>query len=311
MRGFFPRVLTPLPKWTNRSGDGTIAACRPVTGGNDDKQPPRASEQPLMGDSNRGSDTNKRKRQLSSSSEAEVSSNTSTSTTVTNEEDEGEEEENEQVNDAIEDVVDNVHKRRRLCASTETRHTLTKDKRPQQPRSYPSTTKQTRGRVPQITQRTTTPVTANHSATSDDEEEEEEDKDEEETENEEEAQQQPAVKNKQKLHTPFRPPQHLRNKPCVSRDRGKTWSVIPWNKKHFLPGGDAWIQPMKEFFRSVRELESLKEEDRKHVPWRQDFEYCYGVHWPVRHLGTFMASEEVEAGVSHRDTSKEGNTLFV
>ena len=50
---------------------------------------------------------------------------------------------------------------------------------------------------------------------------------------------------------------------------------------------------MKEFFRSTRELEALKEEDRKQVPWRQDFEYCHGVHWPVRHLGTFMANEEV------------------
>jgi len=115
-----------------------------------------------------------------------------------------------------------------------------------------------------------------------------------------------SLKNLQKLRAPFRPPQHLCNKPCVSRDGGKTWTSIPWNKKHFLPGGDAWIKPMKEFFRSARELESLKEEDRKQVPWRQDFEYCYGVHWPVRHLGTFMASEEVEASVSHRDTSKEG-----
>ena len=264
-----------------------------------------------MGDSNRGSDTSKRKRQLSSSSEAEVSSSTSTSTTVTNEEgedEEEEEEENEQVNDAIEDVVDNAHKRRRPSASNAPRHTLTKEKTPRlQLRSYPSTTKRTRGRVPQQTQRTTPPVTANHSATSDDEEEEEAE-DEEETENEEEAQQQqqqPALKNKQKLRTPFRPPQHLRNKPCVSRDGGKTWTSIPWNKKHALPGGDAWIQPIKEFFRSARELETLKEEDRKQVPWRQDFEYCYGVHWPVRHLGAFMASGDVEASVSHRDTGKE------
>ena len=262
-----------------------------------------------MGDSNRGSDSNKRKRQLSSSSEAEVSSSTSASTTVTNEEDEDEEEEeeNEQVTDAIERVVDNAHKRRRLSASNAPRHTLTKEKTPRlQLRSYPSTTKQTRGRVPQETQRTTPSVTANHSATSDDEEEEEED--EEETECEEEAQQQqpPALKNKQKLRTPFRPPQHLRNKPCVSRDGGKTWTSIPWNKKHALPGGDAWIQPIKEFFRSARELETLKEEDRKQVPWKQDFEYCYGVHWPVRHLGAFMASEEVEASVSHRATGKEG-----
>jgi len=127
-------------------------------------------------------------------------------------------------NDEIEDVVDNGHKRRRLSASNAPRHTLTKEKTPQlQLRSYPSTTKQTQGHVPQ---RTTTSVTANHSATSDDEEEEEaEEEDEEETENEEEVQQQ-AVKNKQKLHTPFRPPQHLRNKPCVSRDGGKTWASI-------------------------------------------------------------------------------------
>ena len=267
-----------------------------------------------MGDSNRGSDTSKRKRQLSSSSEAEVSSSTSTSTAVANEEGEDEEEEeNEQVDDAIERVVDNAHKRRRPSASNAPRHILTKEKTPRlQLRSYyPSTTKQTRGRAPQQTQRTTPPVTTNHPATSDDEEEEEaeeekeDDKDEEETENEEEAQQ-PAVKNKQKLRTPFRPPQHLCNKPCVSRDGGKTWTSIPWNKKHALPGGDAWIQPMKEFFRSTRELEALKEEDRKQVPWRQDFEYCYGVHWPVRHLGAFMASEEVEASVSHRATGKEG-----
>jgi len=293
---FFPPegLDSPLPKWTNRSNDGTITACRPV----DDKQPPRASEQPLLGDSNR-SDGNKRKRQLSSSSsEAEVSSSTSTSTAVTNEEDE--EEENEQVNDAIEDVVDNAHKRRRLSASNAPRHILTKEKTPQlQRRSYPSTTKQTRGHMLQRTQRTTTSVIANHSAMAEEEEEE--------TESEEEAQQQqPALKNKQKLRTPFRPPQHLRSKPCVSRDGGKTWSAIPWNKKHVLSDGEAWIQPIKEFFRSTRELETLKEEDKKQVPWRQDFEYCYGVHWPVRHLGAFMASEEVEASVSHRATGKEG-----
>ena len=52
---------------------------------------------------------------------------------------------------------------------------------------------------------------------------------------------------------------------------------------------------------------ALKVEDRSSaVTWRQDFEYCDGVHWPLRRLDTFMASEEVEARVSHRDTTKEG-----
>ena len=119
------------------------------------------------------------------------------------------------------------------------------------------------------------------------------------------------LKNLQKLRAPFRPPQHLRSKPCHSLDGGKTWTPFPWNKKHILPGGDAWIQPIREFFPSARELVALKTEDRSSaVTWKQDFEYCDGVHWPLRHLGTFMASEEVGASVSHRDTTKEGKRML-
>jgi len=119
-------------------------------------------------------------------------------------------------------------------------------------------------------------------------------------------------KNKQKLRSPFRPPAHLRDKPCQSLDGGKTWTSFPWNKKHALPGGDAWIQPIREFFNSTRELLALKVEDRSSaVRWKQDFEYCCGVHWPLRHLGVFMASKEVEASVSHHGTAKEGNAFIV
>ena len=49
----------------------------------------------------------------------------------------------------------------------------------------------------------------------------------------------------------------------------------------------------------------MKVEDRSpSVTWKQDFESCYGVHWPLRHLGTFMAGEEVEASVSHLPPKK-------
>lgn len=153
-------------------------------------------------------------------------------------------------------------------------------------------------------------------------EEEEEEEEEEETadENNETVTQQPqpssqtvvVKKSKQKLRTPFRPPAHLRDKPCQSLDGGKTWTPFPWNKRHALPGGDAWIQPIREFFPSTRELVALKVEDRSPaVRWKQDFEYCYGVHWPLRHLGVFMASEEVAASVSHPHTPKEGKQSFI
>ncbi len=330
-------------KWTAQSktdeGTGTIpgpaeteARLPPATVENGLQQSPRAPpQQPTTADGNRR-DNNKRKHHPSSSAEEGAVSTSSTpantiAAAATNEEEETETEE--------EQVTDKGHKRRRLATSESNnrRHALPpaeKDKRPQQQRrrSHPLTT--TKKRVPRhhtrdagrtsTTNRSTLRRRDDDDDDDDDEEEEEEEEEEnkdkeeqqqeeeEETEKEDTTQRPPRtpLKNLQKLRAPFRPPQHLRNKPCVSRDGGKTWSAIPWNKKHSLPGGDAWIQPMKEFFRSTRELEALKEEDKNQVPWRQDFEYCYGVHWPVRHLGAFMANEEVEASVSHRDTSKEG-----
>jgi len=54
------------------------------------------------------------------------------------------------------------------------------------------------------------------------------------------------------------------------------------------------------------ELDNLIEEDRGRVAWKQDFEYCYGVHWPVRHITAFMATDEVAGSVSHRSTVREG-----
>jgi len=50
------------------------------------------------------------------------------------------------------------------------------------------------------------------------------------------------------------------------------------------------------------ELDNLIEEDRGRVAWKQDFEYCYGVHWPVRHITAFMATDEVAGSVSHHQT---------
>ena len=164
----------------------------------------------MMAESNR-SDAHKRKHQLpSSSSQAEVSSSTSTSSTVTNEED-VDEEEAEQINE-IEDVG-NAHKRRRLGASAETLHPLTKDTRPQQ--QLRSSTKQTRDPVPRrMTVANRARRTRDHEEVEEEEEEqeeeeeaEEEEEEEGETENEEEAQQQQASRKKQKLRTPFRPPE--------------------------------------------------------------------------------------------------------
>lgn len=118
-------------------------------------------------------------------------------------------------------------------------------------------------------------------------------------------------KKRQKLRAPFRPPKGMRAKPCHTTDGGRTWHEIGWDERHDL-SDRAWIQPIREFFRVAKgggELERLKEEDRTRVKWKQDFERCYGVFWPLRHIGAFMATEEVEASVSHRDTGKEGKSL--
>ena len=118
-------------------------------------------------------------------------------------------------------------------------------------------------------------------------------------------------KEKYKLRSPFRPPEGMRSNPCWSQDGGSTWRHLEWDARHDLPGGEVWIQPISTFFANERELKGLKEEDRDSgkVKWRQDFKSCYGVHWPIRHLDTFMAAPEVEASVSHRDTRKEGSLL--
>ena len=96
--------------------------------------------------------------------------------------------------------------------------------------------------------------------------------------------------------------------PCLSRDKGKTWEVIEWDKKTSLPGL-AWIMPIRVFFEPT-ELARLINEDQCLIRWRQEFEYCYGVHWPLRHIVNFISNEDVDASISHRNTAKEGIILF-
>ena len=109
------------------------------------------------------------------------------------------------------------------------------------------------------------------------------------------------------MRSPFRPSsKEMRKGPCWSKDDGKTWQSLSWDKRQQL-SKEAWIQPIRKFFLNEREVMNLKAEDKEDkVKWRQDFETCYGVRWPVRHLDTFMAAPEVEASVSHQGTGKAG-----
>ena len=79
-------------------------------------------------------------------------------------------------------------------------------------------------------------------------------------------------------------------------------------KQTIQPSGPGVDSATRQVFSPAdsSELDNLIEEDRGRVAWKQDFEYCYGVHWPVRHITAFMATDEVAGSVSHRSTVREG-----
>jgi hypothetical protein len=106
----------------------------------------------------------------------------------------------------------------------------------------------------------------------------------------------------------FHPPMTLQNVPCVSRDGGKTWTAMSWDKRCQL-ADEAWVEPIQHFFHR-HELDQLVQEDRSLIEWRQEFAHTFGVEWPIRHLTSFVSKAEVSTSTSHKGTAKEGYVVL-